>query len=153
MSPGLVVMGGDSRSEGCVFESQCRILDGHFFTFICCKIILMFVWKRPKINEKEAGDGPLKKERSQNADHRAIAAVAVAVVVVVAVDGLTFRGAVVQVGFICNMEILTIQPLLTCTHTTSMNCLREKAEFTLAIYLLLSDAVEMNTRYSFLSKW
>ena len=21
----------------------------------------MFVWKRPKINEKEAGDGPLKK--------------------------------------------------------------------------------------------
>ena len=29
-SPGLVVMGGDSRSEGCGFESQCHILDGHF---------------------------------------------------------------------------------------------------------------------------
>ena len=29
-SPGLVVMGGDSRSEGSGFESQCRILDGHF---------------------------------------------------------------------------------------------------------------------------
>ena len=53
-SPGLVVMGGDSRSEGCGFESQCRILDGHFFTLICCKIVL-FVWKRPKINENEAG--------------------------------------------------------------------------------------------------
>ena len=30
-----------------------------FLTLICCKIVLMFVWKRPKINEKEAGDGPL----------------------------------------------------------------------------------------------
>ena len=30
-SPGLVVMGGDSCSEGCGFESQHRILDGHFF--------------------------------------------------------------------------------------------------------------------------
>ena len=28
-SPGLVVMGGDSRSEGCGFESRRRILDGH----------------------------------------------------------------------------------------------------------------------------
>ena len=28
-SPGLVVMGGDSRSEGRGFEPQCRILDGH----------------------------------------------------------------------------------------------------------------------------
>ena len=28
-SPGLVVMGGDSRSEGRGFESQCHILDGH----------------------------------------------------------------------------------------------------------------------------
>ena len=30
-SPGLVVMGRDSRSEGCGFESWHRILDGHFF--------------------------------------------------------------------------------------------------------------------------
>ena len=29
-SPGVVVMGGDSRSEGRGFESQCHILDGHF---------------------------------------------------------------------------------------------------------------------------
>ena len=35
--PGLVVMGGDSLSEGRGFESQHRILDGHFFTYICCK--------------------------------------------------------------------------------------------------------------------
>ena len=42
-SPGLVVMGGDSCTEGRGFESQCCILDGHFFTLICCKIVLMFV--------------------------------------------------------------------------------------------------------------
>ena len=38
-----MVMGGESRSEGRGFESRCRMLDGHFFTFICCKIVLMFV--------------------------------------------------------------------------------------------------------------
>ena len=32
--PGLVVMGGDSRPRGCGFESQHRILDGHFFTML-----------------------------------------------------------------------------------------------------------------------
>ena len=29
-APGLVIMGGDSRTEGCGFKSQQRILDGHF---------------------------------------------------------------------------------------------------------------------------
>ena len=29
-SPGQVVKGGDSLSEGCEFESWCHILDGHF---------------------------------------------------------------------------------------------------------------------------
>ena len=29
-SPGLVVIGGDSCTERCGFESQHRILDGHF---------------------------------------------------------------------------------------------------------------------------
>ena len=29
-SPGLVVRGGDSQSEGHEFKPQCRILDGHF---------------------------------------------------------------------------------------------------------------------------
>ena len=32
-----------------------------FFTFICCKNCIVCL-KRPKINEKEAGVGPLKKE-------------------------------------------------------------------------------------------
>ena len=32
-----------------------------FFTLICCKIVLMFVWKRPKINEKEPGMAHFKK--------------------------------------------------------------------------------------------
>ena len=41
-SPGLVVMGGDSRPESRGFESRCRTLDGHFFTLICCTIVLMF---------------------------------------------------------------------------------------------------------------
>ena len=36
-SPGLVVMGDDSCSKGRGFESRRRKLDGHFFTFICCK--------------------------------------------------------------------------------------------------------------------
>ena len=33
-----------------------------FFTLICCKLVLMFVWKRLKINEKEVGDGPFLKQ-------------------------------------------------------------------------------------------
>ena len=41
-SPGLVVMGGDSCSKGHGFESQRRILDGHFFTVVR---IVLFVWK------------------------------------------------------------------------------------------------------------
>ena len=43
-----MVMGGDSHSEGCEFKSQCHILDGHFFTLICCKIVLIFVEKDKK---------------------------------------------------------------------------------------------------------
>ena len=39
-SPGLMVMGGDSCSEGCGFKSQHYILDGHFSTFICVKFLL-----------------------------------------------------------------------------------------------------------------
>ena len=47
-SPGLVVMERDSRSEGHWFEFWYRILDGHFFTYICWKIAMMFVWKDRK---------------------------------------------------------------------------------------------------------
>ena len=55
--PGLVVMGRDSGSEGCGFKSWHHILDGHFFTYICCKNCNVCL-KRPKINKKEAGIGP-----------------------------------------------------------------------------------------------
>ena len=65
-SPGLVVMGRNSRSEGCGFKSQHHKLDGQFFTYICCKNCYDVCLKRPKINEKEAGFGPffLKKNNS-----------------------------------------------------------------------------------------
>ena len=53
-SPGLVVMGRDSRSGGRGFKSQHRILNGHFFTYICCKNCIVCL-KRSKINGEEAG--------------------------------------------------------------------------------------------------
>ena len=53
-SPGLVVMGGDSRPKGRGFESQYWILDGHFFTFICCKNCNVCL-KKTKINKKRPG--------------------------------------------------------------------------------------------------
>ena len=43
-SPGLVVMGADSCSEGHGFESQHCILDGHFSHIFVVKIV-MFVKK------------------------------------------------------------------------------------------------------------
>ena len=49
-----MVMGGDSRSKGRRLESQRRILDGHFFTLICCKNCIVYL-QRTKIKEKEAG--------------------------------------------------------------------------------------------------
>ena len=59
-SPGLVVMGGESCSEGRGFKSQNCLLDGHFFTYIVVKIV-MFVWKDKK-TIKEARDGKFKKK-------------------------------------------------------------------------------------------
>ena len=38
-----MVMGGDSCSEGHGFESQHRILDGHFSHLFVVKIVMMFV--------------------------------------------------------------------------------------------------------------
>ena len=49
-------MGDDSCSKGCGFESQHRILDGHFFTLIYCRNCIVCL-KRPKINETEARVG------------------------------------------------------------------------------------------------
>ena len=45
--PGLVVMVGDSCSNGREFKFRHRILDGHFFTFICCKNCNVCLKKRP----------------------------------------------------------------------------------------------------------
>ena len=56
-----MVMIGDSCSEGREFESRYHKLNGHFFTFICCKNCNVF--EKPKINEKEAGVGPFLKIR------------------------------------------------------------------------------------------
>ena len=53
-SPGLVVVGRDSRSNGRGFKSRHHILEGRFFTYICCKNCNDVCLKRPKINEKEA---------------------------------------------------------------------------------------------------
>ena len=39
-SPGLVVKGGDSQSEGCEFESRRRILEGHFSHLFVVRIVL-----------------------------------------------------------------------------------------------------------------
>ena len=60
-----MVMGRDTCSKGCEFESQQHILDGHFFTFICCKN--RGVFEKTNINKKESGVGPffLKKKTVQ----------------------------------------------------------------------------------------
>ena len=48
-----MVMEGDSGSDGGGFIYQHHLLDGHFFTLICCKICNFFLKKTEK-NEKEA---------------------------------------------------------------------------------------------------
>ena len=58
-----MVMGRDSHSEGCGFESRYRKLDGHFFTYIFRKNCNDVCLKRSKMNEKEAGVGPFFKKR------------------------------------------------------------------------------------------
>ena len=53
-------MGGDSCSEGRGFESQHHKLDGHFL-HINFLHKFYYCLKRPKIKEKDAGNGPFKK--------------------------------------------------------------------------------------------
>ena len=48
-----MVMSDRSCLKGCGFESVGCVLDGNFFTLICCKNCIVCL-KRPKINEKEA---------------------------------------------------------------------------------------------------
>ena len=59
-------MGGYSCSEGCGFESQHHILDGHFFTYICCKNCNDVCLKRHKIKNKRDRGWPIKKERNKD---------------------------------------------------------------------------------------
>ena len=66
-SPGLVVMGGDSRSKGRGFESRRRILDGHFFTLICCKNCIVCL-KKTENKRKRGRDGPFFKKRNKEYD-------------------------------------------------------------------------------------
>ena len=59
-SPGLVVMGGDSHTEGRGFESQCRILDGHdifshWFVVKNCIVCL----KKTENKRKRGRDWPI----------------------------------------------------------------------------------------------
>ena len=54
-SPGLVVMGRDSRFGGRGFKSWHRILNGHFFTYICFKNCSGVCLKRPKKTKRGLG--------------------------------------------------------------------------------------------------
>ena len=59
-SPGLMVMGDNSCLRGCGFKSRFHIIGWalHFSHWVFVKCIVCS--KRPKINEKETGVGPLK---------------------------------------------------------------------------------------------
>ena len=63
-SPGQVIMGGDSCSEGCGFKSLHHLLGEHFFTLICCKICNDVCLKRPKINDNRGRGWPILKTLS-----------------------------------------------------------------------------------------
>ena len=54
---GALGMVGDSYSEGCGFESQHGMLEGHFSHIF---VVNLAPFEKTKINGKEAGDGPLK---------------------------------------------------------------------------------------------
>ena len=51
---GLKVMGGHLHSKGCGLEFQHQIMYVYLWRYVIAKIV-MRVWKRPKINQKEAG--------------------------------------------------------------------------------------------------
>ena len=64
-SPGLVVMGDDSRLESRRFESRCFMLDGYFHICLLYKNCNIYL-KRLKINVKEARICPIKKTNILN---------------------------------------------------------------------------------------
>ena len=64
-SPGLVVMGDDSRLESRRFESRCFMLEGYFHICLLYKNCNIYL-KRLKINVKEARICPIKKTNILN---------------------------------------------------------------------------------------
>ena len=66
-SPGLMVMGGDSCSEGCEFKSLHCILDGHFSHIFVEKNVMCVT--KTKINKKEAGVGPFYYSKNSSKFH------------------------------------------------------------------------------------
>ena len=63
-------MAGDSCPWGCGFESRQQILAGQFFTYIVVKIV-MFVWKRPKINDKRGREWAIFIKNTSNSTYSA----------------------------------------------------------------------------------
>ena len=60
-----MVMGLDLQSEGCGFESQHRIQDGHFFTVICKHCIRVCLKKT--VNKRNRGRGwPIFLKKDDN---------------------------------------------------------------------------------------
>ena len=62
LTPGLVVVGWDSQSEGRGFKSQHPILVDIFFTLFVVNVL--FVRKNTKINKKRAEDGPFLEKNT-----------------------------------------------------------------------------------------
>ena len=54
-------MGGDSRSDGWRFASHHSILDGDFFTLICCENCKACL-NMTENKQNAAGDGPFLKK-------------------------------------------------------------------------------------------
>ena len=69
-SPGSVVRGGETCSEGFGFQSQHRILDGYFFTLISCNNNIDVCLKKTENKSKETVDGPFKIETLVRFQHK-----------------------------------------------------------------------------------
>ena len=61
-----MVMGDDSCSRGSGFESQRCILDGHFFTLICCKNCIVCLKKTENKQKKRPGLAHLKNNKNNH---------------------------------------------------------------------------------------
>ena len=48
-----MVVGGDSGPQSHEFKAKCQILDGSFSTFVCCKIVFMYLCYEKTKNEQK----------------------------------------------------------------------------------------------------